>query len=493
VSPIPYDPTLPRIMPVNAQPGGTPTAAPTLARAGTQTPVPSTTNGGPAAAPSSPARATAQPDLTPKPYVPPGSEPSAAQSELTRLQKTGPGYSQVKNPFLRGLATVGSVAAGFFPRVAPLIPGTEAHHGLELARAGNAVRQEQQAKTAQEESALHGAQAKNQEAEAKEHEQQAENLQHPQAKEEMEGKTVTTAGGIFQWNPATRKYDVKVGDAPEKEEKTPTHFFDKDGNAWLLKPDGSAVPVHGPSGQQLQGGKETPTKTEVRNVMKNGKPHQVLFNSETGEEMRDLGETGEKPPTVNVNAETSALDRESSRFAKTHEANVKAANDQLEKIVEARALLTTGNAESQALAVPKVLTALISGQGTGVRITQAELNQIAAARGIQGDFQAWVQRISSGKKLTPDQTSQLVGVLDAAQQRLEQKREIANKALDTINSAGSRSDIVKADQDARKALAEFEKGGSAATDPKLKAYADQYFGGDIKKAQAAIDAQRRGK
>jgi hypothetical protein len=34
---------------------------------------------------------------------------------------------------------------------------------------------------------------------------------------------------------------------------------------------------------------------------------------------------------------------------------------------------------------------------------------------------------------------------------------------------------------------------AAPADPQVKAYADQYFGGDIGKAQAAIAQQRKGK
>jgi hypothetical protein len=34
---------------------------------------------------------------------------------------------------------------------------------------------------------------------------------------------------------------------------------------------------------------------------------------------------------------------------------------------------------------------------------------------------------------------------------------------------------------------------NGAVDPRVKAYADQYFGGDVTKAQAAIVEQRKGK
>ena len=51
------------------------------------------------------------------------------QDELNRLIRTGPGESQIKNPFLRGLAKVGDTAAKMFaPSYEPLIPGSEGHH-----------------------------------------------------------------------------------------------------------------------------------------------------------------------------------------------------------------------------------------------------------------------------------------------------------------------------------------------------------------------------
>ena len=44
-----------------------------------------------------------------------------------------------------------------------------------------------------------------------------------------------------------------------------------------------------------------------------GKPHQVLGSTrQTGETVKDLGETGEKPPTVNVNQGSWALEEDQS-------------------------------------------------------------------------------------------------------------------------------------------------------------------------------------
>lgn len=405
----------------------------------------------------------------------PAGDPNRAMAH-TSADTGQSGIGQIKSPWARiPLQVLEGIGSMFGPTrsLEMALPGTQAHHNVLVRQAAGAENQDTAQQKAASETALQGAETAEHQAQVPHIEAETNRVNNPLPKEEMEGKTIATKEGIFQWNPHTEKYDIKAGDAPEKEDKgAVTHFFDKEGNAWLLNHDGSATPIKGPGGTQIQGGKETPAKTEVRNVMVGGKPHQVLFNAESGEQLKDLGETGEKPPTVNVNAETSALDRESARFGKTHEANVKAANDQLEKIIEARTLLNTGSAEAQALAVPKVLTALVSGQGTGVRVTQPELNVIASARGIKGDFQAWVQKISSGKRLTPEQSQQLTAVLDDAAQRIGQKREIANSALDRINSAGKREDIVQADKEARKALTDMEKGGATgpirARDPQGK-------------------------
>ncbi len=121
--------------------------------------------------------------------------------------------------------------------------------------------------------------------------------------------------------------------------------------------------------------------------------------------------------------------------------------------------MINGNAEAQALGIPKVLTALVSGQGSGVRITQPELQAIATARGISGDIQGTLNAWAGKGKLTPTQQKQLTGLLDAVKQRITDKQTIHSQALDTINSAGDRNTIVQADEEARKKLGDLERTG----------------------------------
>jgi hypothetical protein len=78
------------------------------------------------------------------------------QQELARLNDTGSGISQIKNPFLRTLAKIGDTAESIIaPRAAAFTPGTEMNHqrllNQETGRIGNDLGQQyQQAQTEQE-------------------------------------------------------------------------------------------------------------------------------------------------------------------------------------------------------------------------------------------------------------------------------------------------------------------------------------------------------
>jgi hypothetical protein len=201
-----------------------------------------------------------------------------------------------------------------------------------------------------------------------------------------------------------------------------------------------------------------PPGTKTVQLEVGGKPHQVLVDERTGETVKDLGVSGEKPPSVNVNAGEASLDRESKQFGSPHGKAVTDADSQLEKIADARSMIN-GNAESQALGIPKVLTALVSGAGSGVRITMPELQSIATARGLGGDVQGTLNSWAGKGKLTSTQQQQLTGILDSVKQRIMDKQAIHSQALDAINSGANRNTIVNADKEARQKITDLETKG----------------------------------
>jgi hypothetical protein len=101
-----------------------------------------------------------------------------------------------------------------------------------------------------------------------------------------------------------------------------------------------------------------------------------------------------------------------------------------------------------------------------VRITQPELNAIAKARGITGDVEGFINKFSGKGPLTAEQKRQLTQLMDDVADRIRQKQAIANDALDRINSAGSRDEIVRIDSEARRKLGESVSGSSGSTGAK---------------------------
>lgn len=67
---------------------------------------------------------------------------ATAQNEYTRLQNTGDGISQIKNPFLHGLARTGNVLESIIaPHAAAVTPGTSEHHQLLLGQEQGQINQ----------------------------------------------------------------------------------------------------------------------------------------------------------------------------------------------------------------------------------------------------------------------------------------------------------------------------------------------------------------
>jgi hypothetical protein len=398
--------------------------------------------------------------------------PSSDPNAHTALDTGRPGYEQIHNPWLRGLATVGDVvASGLFPRFGQFIPGTSGYHNRLVANEKGALGEEQagaksaadvaeqNARTAQSEATTAGlpAEQKLREAEARNYISEAEARANPALKQITEpvidpnDPTHTPRVGYFdEHNPSKITYGPAIGAKPT--DKTPTNEMEKffSDNSKATSDDWEKFKT-----DHLAATKFTAEDSALIRAAGGdpGKPETLTLPVMKAYE--DLKK--EKPATVNVNAETTALDRESSHYAKAHDKAVSDANAQLDKIADARAMVN-GSAEAQATGIPKVLTALVSGAGSGVRITQSELNMIGKARGIGGDVQAFVQKLSSGKKLTPDQQKQLTDLLDDVHDRVIYKQGIAQEALDKINSGASRNEIIAADKDARKLLADYEGG-----------------------------------
>ena len=154
----------------------------------------------------------------------------------------------------------------------------------------------------------------------------------------------------------------------------------------------------------------------------------------------------------------AALDREIKQYGAPYSKIHADIGNQIGKINDTMTMIHSGGYTGQNLSQIKILTSLVSGQGTGVRVTKSEIDQITNARGVQGKFEAWLDRLLGQGSLSQQQQKEMNNILSDVKQRLLDKQAIADRASDKMENSNSREDILKADKEARAIQAAMENG-----------------------------------
>jgi len=372
-------------------------------------------------------------------------------NEHGRLVDTGSGVDQVQNPLLRGIAKGADILGSVFaPRIAQFIPGTTLHHQLLTNQAEQRVQQD--------------------EAQSKDAADTANTVATTAHTNAATTGLPTEQADAHTASGASVRLTNDRADALENAPDPVQTLQQAHAAAVLREVQAGRDPSQAPDVQHLSDAitslQKQPAEQGVGKttdiVGPDGKVHTMGYNQKTSKFDIDEGLSGFRPAVTNVNAGTAAIDRESKQFGTPYQKSLDASNSQLEKIADARAMIN-GNAEAQGLGVPKVLTALVGGQGTGVRITQAELTSIAHARGLSGDVEGTLSKWAGKGALTGEQQKQLTQIMDDVKARLLQKQQIASGTLDTINGASSRDEIIAADKSARQQFASLENGGTQSS------------------------------
>ncbi len=350
-------------------------------------------------------------------------------SERARLLNTGTGVHQIQDhPVLKAAAGVGDyLLSNLLPGPASQIPGTTAHHNFLLGQntkqtATDLGNEQKQATTGATQAEIPLRQAQTAEAQVKatdqpgldqaeiaEHNAQAAALLHPQAKTDFEAWQQQNPGKpIEEWLKAqTASKNLK----PKPEQQFIDEFTAKNPNGTIAE----AVHAYASATQKPERG----------------------------------------PTFIQQNSE---VDRLGSRLGKPYETMNTQGGAKLDRIDQTARSVDAGYV-GQGLAIPELLTSLVSGQGTGVRITQPELNAITAARGIKGDAESFFNKLAGKGKLTDEDKTQFKAVLADAKTRMGVKLQVVNDALDKINGASSREEVMQADKEARQKFMQIEKYG----------------------------------
>jgi hypothetical protein len=187
---------------------------------------------------------------------------------------------------------------------------------------------------------------------------------------------------------------------------------------------------------------EKPTKaTHVGSYTnERGENVQIFQNPDGSLSQREMGKV--QPPVSHMEQQTTArLDRSYDKTKASLDKMaqpITALNERLFRFMEG---IRQGTPQSQALLAPELLTIMAGGQGTGLRMTEAEISRIVGGRSNWEQMKAWAQRWSADPakagSLTPEQVGQMKALGEEVQKRVQRQLGELNSAYDQLLDAGS--------------------------------------------------------
>jgi hypothetical protein len=276
--------------------------------------------------------------------------------------------------------------------------------------------------------------------------------------------TLATDQGEMRFDPKTGEVSpLQSGgqtlQSPSKKAAPMLHETDQ--GLFLVDPDTKQVTPLTYNGQPLMPkGKDVNTKEGLQQqLVKAENSGDTATANKLKQQIKDLDPNAEQRIVIqqqnaantNNRQTDAATEREFTYYRGKWDKDLTLYNSQNEKLQEAESFIGNG-ALGDALGSIKALSGLASGAGSGVRITQAELNSIARARGLGGDFQAALQKFGDGKNLTPGQEKQLRTILSDVQGIAGRKERAINQGLDDMSNAKDKATIRRIDSQLRHAL-----------------------------------------
>ena len=430
------------------------------------------------------------------------------EDELTRKVKTGSGISQISGKIqglmpnhrilgkilggaAQGLATLGDVGLGAVePAIELGLPGTQGHHNLLIKR----------------DESLLGHDYANQKT--------AADTAHTNAQTGLAGaqtdETNTRTGLLPQ--EASDKHDVdqaqianlnsQVEERKNALPKSPLELALKN-NPNLTAQEWLNMEQHPISKEQAAALNGTWDLISQKSGLPTGQFKEGMSQAEATALSSSLNNSiGKSQGAQRITIQTGAADRKAANdpavereyqaLHKDWSGQFGTATDQLTTLRQARSMIDSG-AVGQALGQVKTLVGLAGGKGTGVRITQAELNALPAARGLAGGFEGYFNKLEGQGSLTKDQVHQVDELLSQAAALIQNKQAMYNDGLNRLGTAQTKEELRKIDSDMRQQLmgggGEQTQGGAQATPPpgadvKVRGADGNWYWGNSKTKQA---------
>jgi hypothetical protein len=147
-----------------------------------------------------------------------------------------------------------------------------------------------------------------------------------------------------------------------------------------------------------------------------------------------------------VSDPAAAANRNDARADKSYQFNVgelntlgKPITDRVTRLGTLQDTINQVSPQSDALIAPELLTVMAGGQGSGLRMNEAEISRIVGGRtaweSIKAAANKWQADPSKGLSVTPAQRGQIRALIQVVQGKLQQKQGILDQAQqDLINS-----------------------------------------------------------
>jgi hypothetical protein len=120
----------------------------------------------------------------------------------------------------------------------------------------------------------------------------------------------------------------------------------------------------------------------------------------------------------------------------------------LTKLDQALTNLHMQTASADALVAPALLSVMVGGAGSGLRMNEAEISRIVKGRSSIEDIKGLVNKLVNGKAITPDQRLQIDAILTVAHAKASTRAELLDKSEEQLqlhqnNPSQMRSDTAK--------------------------------------------------
>lgn len=135
-------------------------------------------------------------------------------------------------------------------------------------------------------------------------------------------------------------------------------------------------------------------------------------------------------------------------------------DQRLERLDRVEQAINQKSAQADALIAPELLSVMVGGQGSGLRMTEAEIARIVGGRSKWADLQAVLQKWTpgSGLSVTPEQRTQISDLLKAVREKTEAKQRAYDDAQEALIHASTVDEHRKITADLKKKLSAIDSG-----------------------------------